>query len=93
MPATFEFVRGPARERSAIDLFDRDAHFAVIRPGTDRVGAAHLFPVHHRSQRQILARREAIIVLEFIGDRKAQRDRVARFTTQILDSQAMKARH
>jgi hypothetical protein len=44
--AGLQFVRGPVRERAAVDLLHRDAQFAVIGSGADRIGAAHFLAVH-----------------------------------------------
>ena len=86
--AGLQFIRGPARERAAVDLLHRDAQLAVVGPGADRIGAAHFLAVHGGAQGQILAGGKMIIVREFPRDRKGHRHRVSGFAAQIVDGEA-----
>src|SRR5215210_1297393 len=85
-----ELIGRPTRERAAVNLFDCDAQFAVIRPGTDRIRPPHFFAVHGGAQRQILPGAKTVIVGERLWDRKGQRHRIFGFTTPIAYGEAMK---
>ena len=61
----FQFVRRPARKRAAVDLLHRDTDLAVVGAGADGIGAAHLFAIEGRAQREILAGGESIVTGEF----------------------------
>jgi hypothetical protein len=87
--ARLQFVRGPARKRTAIDLLHGDTQFAVIGAGADRVGAAHFLAVHGGAQGEVLTRHETVIAGQFYRNRKGQRHRIRRFAAQIVDGKAM----
>ena len=73
-------------------FFTRDAQFAIVGPGADRIGTAHFLAVHRGAQGEVLARREAVIVVQFLRDRKRHRDGVSGFAAQIVDGETVKAR-
>ena len=87
--AGLQFVGGPVRERAAIDLLHRDAQFAVVGAGADRIGAAHFLAVHRGAQGQVLAGREAVVVRQLLRDRKGHRHRIRGFAAQIVDGETV----
>ena len=90
--AGLQFVRGPVRERAAIDLFHGDPQLAIVRPRADRIGTAHFLAVHGGAQSEVLPRREAVVVLQLLRDRKRHRHRIRGFAAEIVDGETVKAR-
>ncbi len=90
--AGLQFVRGPVRERAAVDLLHGDAQFAIVGAGADRIGTAYFLAVHGGAQGQVLPGVEAVVVRQVLWNRECQRHGVRRLAAQVVDGKAMETR-